>query len=106
MIRNWKKWRENKEERSDRARRAVTTRWDRYHEAIGDQQYPVSLPDPYYRLTIENFVTGETHRLVFHPGKKSGNFKIDIDGKPWMVCGWSESLAWIRKSCVRMMGRS
>lgn len=105
MIRNWKKWREKKRERSERARRAVEIRWARYHETMADEPPECPLPDPCFRLTYENFFTGETHMMVFHPGKKSSNFQIDVDGKPWTVCGWSKALARIRKSCVRIARR-
>jgi hypothetical protein len=104
-IRNWRKWREKQKERSDKARRAVNTRWGRYHAEKALDPEPSPIPDPYYRLTIENFVTGESHVLEFHPGDRLNRFKITIDGKVWTVCGWSRALARIRKSCIRMATR-
>ena len=81
-IRNWHKWREGKKKRSELARRAVNIRWERYHAEKALDPVPPSIPDPCYRLMIQNFIVGESHVLEFHPANKLNRFEITIDGKP------------------------
>jgi hypothetical protein len=113
LIRDWRKWppaqsglrpggREKQKERSDRARRAVNIRWERYHAQRGLEQIDVVIPDPCYRLTVENLIVGDSHLLEFHPTDRLNRFRICVDGHDWSICGWSMALAKIRKSCVRM----
>ncbi len=101
-IRDWRKWREKQKERSERGRRAINIRWERYHKNRVPESMPPKIPDPCYRLTIENFIVGECHILEFHPADRLNRFKILVDGRDWSTCGWSKALAKIRKSCVRM----
>jgi len=101
-IRNWRKWRESQKKRSERARRAVNARWEHYHAEKTLDPIPSLIPDPCYRLTIENLIMGESHILEFHPGNRLNRFRITVDGKDWTICGWSQALVRIRKSCVRM----
>ncbi len=102
-IRNWRKWRQGKKKRSESARRAVLARWERYHATKLLEPTLSSIPDPCYRLTIENFVTGQSHVLVFHPANKLNRFAITVDDKDWTICRWSKALVKVRKSCVRMV---
>jgi hypothetical protein len=104
-IRDWRKWREKQKERSNKARRAITIRWERYHATKAPVPDSFSIPDPCYRITIENFVMGGFHILEFHPADKLNRFRITVDGKDWSTCGWSEALVRVRKSCVRMAMR-
>ena len=59
-------------------------------------------PENMYRITVENLMAGDKHELLFHPGPRLNNFSVDVNGNPWRVCGWSDAMNRIRKSCKRM----
>ena len=108
-MRNYGKTREErKRERSARASRAANARWDAYHASLADLPVPDwsdHRPEDMYRITVENLMTQETHVLLFHPGPRTDNYIIDVDGNPWKTCGWSGAMDRLRKSCVRLMRR-
>lgn len=54
-----------------------------------------------YRITVENLQNGTTHTLLFHPGPRSDNYAVDLDGRPWKVGGFSLVAAILRKSLVK-----
>lgn len=90
-----------KEKLSARGRRAAEARWEQYHASIPQPNY-YELPDDCYRITVENLISGKTDVMLFHPGSRRGRFRVDVNGKPWRECGWSDVMARIRKSCKRM----
>jgi hypothetical protein len=103
-MRNYRKTREElRKIRSERASKAANARWEQYHASL--TELPVydldNRPDDMYRITFDNLMTGETHVLTFHPGPRMNNYRIDVDGKPWKVCGWDGAMDRIRKSCIR-----
>lgn len=93
---------EQRKKRSDRASKAATERWRRYHESLKDEPVRGDLPEDLYRLTFENLITGKTEVLVFHPGSRKNNYRIDVNGKEWKVCGFNGALDRIGKSCYRI----
>jgi len=101
---NWRKYRseQEKQKRSEKASRAAQARWDTYHAALSDVSYPPDLPENCFRITVENLITGKTEVLLFHPGDKSGRYRIDVNGEYWRTCGWTDATVRIRKSCKRM----
>jgi hypothetical protein len=44
--------------------------------------------------------------LVYHPGDRSNNFSIDVDGKHWKTCGINESLELLGKSMYKLYRQS
>lgn len=90
---------EYKEKLSRRGRRGAEVRWQLYHESLPARQYPPELPEDCFRITVDNLITGATHVLLFHPGSRRGRYRVDVDGKPWRECGFSDALARLRKSC-------
>jgi hypothetical protein len=101
---NWVKYRSEqaKRARSEKASRAANARWEQYHACLSDQPIMQDLPDDCFRITVENLITKKTEVLLFHPGGKSGRFHIDVNGKYWKTCGWTDATVRIRKSCKRM----
>lgn len=98
--------REDKKQRlSIRGQNAVNKRWSDYHASCPCPDYADPRPADMYRITVENLMTNETHVLVFHPGPRTDNYSIDVDGKPWKTCGWSGAMGRLRQSCVRLMRR-
>lgn len=87
---------------SERASRAAIIRWDRYHESLADQPIPPDPPADMYRLTFENLMTGKSEILLFHPGPRLNNYRIDVNGQPWRICGFVDALRRIEKSCYKM----
>ena len=86
---------ENKRKRSERGRYAVSCRKDRQPE----NREPIVEPlADLFRITVENFVTGKETVLLFHPGDRSNNVKIDMDGKHWKTCGMVGAEGLILKS--------
>jgi hypothetical protein len=91
---------EARRKRSERASRAVTARWERYHAEIG-QQSPDSLTEDLFELTFKNLLTGKTEVLLFRPGDRKNNYRIDVNGKYWRTCGFADATKRIGKSCYR-----
>lgn len=44
----------------------------------------------------------ETHTLHFYRTRRIDTYRIEADGKPWRVCGWSAALAGLRKAFQRL----
>jgi len=93
---------ENKRKRSEKASRAALARWDAYHAALADQPLPAEPPADMYRLTFENLMTGKTEILTFHPGPRANNYRVDVNGNPWRICGFVDAMDRIVKSCYRI----
>ena len=74
---------EYKEKLSHRGQNGARIRWDRYHENLPPQTYPLELPNDCVRITVDNLITGKSHVMLFHPGSRRGRFKIDVDGQFW-----------------------
>lgn len=93
---------ENKKKRSEKASRAAEARWTAYHAQFAGDPVPADLPDDMYRLTFENLMTGKTEVLVFHPGPRRNNYRVDVNGKPWKTCGFVDAMERVIKSCYKM----
>lgn len=94
---------EYKQKLSERGQRAALARWDAYHAMIAEiepaRQDP---PADMYRITVENLITGKAEIILFHPGPRINNYRIDVNGKPWRTCGFVDALRRIEKSCYKM----
>lgn len=101
---NWRNYRSEqaKKSRSEKARRAAQARWDAYHDTLDALPVYSNLPDDCFKITVENLISGKTDVLLFHPGDRAGRYKIDVNGRFWKTCGWTEATVRIRKSCKRM----
>ena len=44
----------------------------------------------------------ETHTLHFYRTRRVDTYRVEADGKPWKVCGWSVALAGLRKAFQRL----
>jgi hypothetical protein len=86
---------------SERGRRGAEIRWQNYHANMPTPNYPPELPEDCFRITVDNLISGKTHVMLFHPGSRIGRFRIDVDGKFWTECGFTEAMVKIRKSCKR-----
>lgn len=68
-------------------------------------EYPPELPDLRMRITIERFDSGKPTRHVFElrRSRRIDQYRVEVDGKPWTVCGLSGVLAGLRKATPRML---
>lgn len=100
---NWSKYQseQEKRKRSEKASRAAHARWDAYHASIPQPNYG-ELPDPCFTVTATNHISEKYHVFVFHPGRKSGSYNVDMDGVFWKKCGFTEAMVLIRKMCARV----
>lgn len=66
--------------------------------------YPAVLPDLRRRIIIEDFDFGHcVHVLELHKTDRIDCYRVTADGKPWKGrIGWSQTLAWLRKSMPRV----
>lgn len=88
---------------SEKGRRAAFARWDAYHAALmATEPVRKAPPADMFRLTFENLMSGKTEVLIFHPGPRLNNYRIDVNGQPWRVCGFVDALRRIEKSCAKM----
>lgn len=103
-MHDWRKYRsdEEKRKRSEKASRAANARWAAFHAAKANEPEMFVLPNNCYRITIENLIHDKAHVFLFHPAGKSGCYNIDLNGKFWKKCGFTEAMVWIRKACKRM----
>lgn len=103
-MRCYSRWNnaEEKRKRSEKASRAAEARWTAYHAQFADEPIPPDPPADMYRLTFENLMTGKTEVLLFHPGPRRNNYRVDVNGKAWRVCGFHDALSRIEKSCYKM----
>ena len=53
------------------------------------------------QVTVLDVMTGDKHVLDFFGTARLNQYCIQVDGRPWRVCGWSAAMALVRKSCVR-----
>lgn len=67
--------------------------------------YPAPLPDLRMRITLERFDCGEPTRHVFElrRSRRIDQYRVEVDGKPWAVCGLSRALEALRKATPRML---
>lgn len=93
-----------KEKMSRKGRQGAEARWAAYHKALADEPILPEPPVDLYELTFRNLVTGKTEVLLFHPGPRRNNYRIDVNGKPWRICGFHDALGRIEKSCYKMAG--
>lgn len=96
---------EQRKKRSARARRAANERWRRYHESMNGEPVRIDPPEDMFRLTFENLITGKTDVLLFHPGPRKNNYRIDVNGREWRVCGFNDALDSVGKSCYKSATR-
>ena len=66
--------------------------------------YPVDLPNLRRRIIIEDFDFGHhVHVMELHKTDRIDCYRVTADGKPWKGrIGWSQTLAWLRKSMPRV----
>lgn len=67
--------------------------------------YPPVLPDLRMRITVERFDAGEPTRHVFdlRRSRRIDQYRVEVDGTPWAVCGLSRVLEALRKATPRML---
>ena len=67
--------------------------------------YPPPRPDLRMRITVERFDAGEPTRHVFElrRSRRIDQYRVEVDGKPWTVCGLSAVLEGLRKATPRML---
>lgn len=67
--------------------------------------YPEPLPDLRMRITVERFDAGEPTRHVFElrRSRRIDQYRVEVDGKPWTVCGLSRVLEGLRKATPRRL---
>lgn len=91
----------NKWTRED-ARRAIRARWENAHAGMQTREASIPLEGRLLRqVTVADLLTGERHVLDFYGTRRLNRWRVDVDGRAWKTCGWSEALALVRKSCVR-----
>lgn len=44
----------------------------------------------------------EAHTLHFYRTRRVDTYRVEADGMPWKVCGWSVALAGLRKAFQRL----
>ena len=93
---------EQKRKRSERASRAAVARWEQYHAQFANDPIPSDPPADMFRITFENLMTGRVEVLLFHPGPRRNNYRIDVNGNHWRTCGFVDALRRIEKSCYKM----
>ena len=87
----------------EEARTAIRARWAAAHEGIPPRPPAAPLEGRLLRqVSVADILTGERHVLDFYGTARLNCYAVHVDGKPWQVCGWSQALAKIRKSCVRL----
>mgnify|MGYP007089981328 CR=1 FL=1 len=70
--------------RSERARKgAIAT--NKIKAAKREPRY--FPPDNLFRVTVENLITGKQTVITMHPGTRSNNLRIEVDGQHWKTCG-------------------
>ena len=67
--------------------------------------YPPPLPDLRMRITVERFDCGaeSVHVFEMRRSRRIDQYAVEVDGKPWAVCGLSDVLAGLRKATPRML---
>lgn len=102
-MRNFDTRLKRQQKKSADGSRAANIRWERQH-AIDQERivYDDPRPENMYRITVENLMTDEKHVLLFHPGDRMNNYRIDVDGTPWKTAGWSKAFDKIQASCNRL----
>jgi len=91
---------EYRQKMSEKGQRAAEIRWANYHADIP----PVPELDPtkaLFELEFKNLTTGESHALTFYPGPRLNNYRVEVDGKAWKVCGFVKAIDLIVTSCYK-----
>jgi len=83
--------------KSVRHQNAANIRWSKR-----TVKKPAKVIDPCHTIKLNNHLTGTEDVYIFHPGEKSGSYRIDLNGTHWKTCGFTEAMIWIRKVCKRM----
>ena len=88
---------------SERQRRAQATR-DRNRMAREPQGRPPDLPELRRVVTVTDYdgPTAVTHTLHLYRTTRVDTYRVEADGKPWQLCGWSAVLAGLRKAYPRI----
>jgi len=86
----------------DEARAAIRARWTAAHAGLDPRPPATPLDGRLLRqVTVSDLLTGERHTLDFYGTIRLNQYRVTVDGTPWLVCGWSAAMAKVRKSCVR-----
>lgn len=66
--------------------------------------YPPTLPDLRREVIVIDYDSGQpvTHTLHLFKTRRVDSYRIEADGKPWKVCGWTTALEGLRKSYQRV----
>lgn len=67
--------------------------------------YPAPLPDLRMRITVERFDGPAPTRHVFEMrrARRVDQYRVEVDGQPWAVCGLSAVLEGLRKATPRRL---
>jgi hypothetical protein len=67
--------------------------------------YPPELPELRIRITVERFDAGTPTRHVFElrRSRRIDQYRVNVDGQSWRVCGLSGVLEGLRKATPRML---
>ncbi len=86
----------------EQARAAIRARWTGAHAGLSPRPPSTPLAGRLLRqVTVADLLTGERHTLDYYGTTRLNCYDVRVDGAPWLVCGWSQALALVRKSCVR-----
>jgi len=85
--------------------RAMQAGRDRARMARPAPDYPPELPDLRMRITVERFDVGTSTRHVFdlRRSRRIDQYRVEVDGVTWRVCGLSGVLEGLRKATPRML---
>jgi hypothetical protein len=87
----------------EEASAAARKRWADEHAGLPARPDAVSLIGRLLRqVTVADMITGKQHVLSFYGTKRLNCFDVLVDGNYWRTCGWSQALAKVSKSCVRL----
>jgi len=86
---------ENRRLRSERARHAVSCRKDRQP---GYREPAPPIPEKLFSITVKNEVSGKLTTVMFKPGTRRNNFRIEINGEHWKTCGLTKAEGLILQS--------
>lgn len=89
---------ENRKLRSDRGRYAVSCRKDRQPE---NREPRPPEPERYFTISVKNELSRKTTTVVFKPGTRKNNFRIEVDGNHWKTCGLVGAEGFILRSLAK-----
>jgi len=86
----------------EQASAAARARWTAAHSGLLPRPPAAPFAGRLLRqIIVADIVTGERHTLDFYGTARLNRYEVRVDGAAWRVCGWSQALSMVRKSCVR-----